>query len=310
MSFNIPVLFLIFRRKEVTQRAFTAIRDVKPLQLFIAGDGGRTHEEHERCVETRQAVLDMIDWECEVKTLFRDKNLGCRNAVSSAITWFFEQVEEGIILEEDCLAEPSFFAYCAELLERYRFDIRIMSVSGTNFQNGIRRGKADYYFSTRADCWGWATWRRAWSLYDRDMRHYPEFKENNLLATVLPHEHMRRYWEGMLESVYAGETSSWATIWVYSIWINHGLCIKPNVNLVSNIGFDSESTHCANPESPLANAATSELVVTKHPAIFIPDLAAELEEHKDTRISPLKYMLRHPLFLFRRRFWQEFIFKT
>ncbi len=310
MSLKIPVLFLIFRRKEVTQRAFSAIRAIKPLQLFIAGDGGRTGAEHNKCEETRAAVLEMIDWECEVKTLFRETNLGCREAVSTAITWFFGAVEEGIILEEDCLANPSFFAYCQELLERYRDDTRIMSISGTNFQNGIKRGTADYFFSTRADCWGWASWRRAWKLYDRNMSHYLEFRDNNIIKTVLPYAHMRKYWAEMLESVYAGETSSWASIWVYSIWINHGLCVKPNVNLVSNIGFDAESTHCANPESPLANAATSELVVTKHPAIFIPDLAAELEEHKDTRISPLKYMLRHPLFLFRRRFWQEFIFKT
>lgn len=221
---------------------------------------------------------------------------------------FFEHVEEGIILEEDCLANQSFFSYSAELLEKYRNDIRIMSIAGTNFQNGIKRGTADYYFSTQGDCWGWATWKRSWNLYDKDMQYYPEFKEQNFIETVLPYEHMRTYWSEMLESVYTGETSSWATIWVYSIWINNGLCIKPNVNLVSNIGFDDESTHCANPDSPLANAVTNTLVIKTHPSIIIPDKAAELEEHKDTRIPMLKYMLRHPLFLFRKRFWDEYFF--
>ncbi len=309
MSFTTPVLFLIFRRKSVAVKSFEAIKKIKPVSLFIAADGGRNVAEHERCKSVRDAVLDMIDWDCKVETLFRDINLGCREAVSSAITWFFNHVNEGVILEEDCYANQSFFEYCEVLLNKYRNDNRVMSIAGTNFQNGIKRGDADYYFSSLGDCWGWATWKRAWALYDNDMTHYIEFKNNYFLNAVLPFEHMRLYWADILEKVYRGEVSSWATIWVYSIWINNGLCIKPNKNLISNIGFDSESTHCADPKSPFANVATEPLIVKVHPNIFIPCIQAELEEHKDTRISVVKYMLRHPLFLIRKRFWKEYIFK-
>ncbi len=308
MAFSTPVLFLIFKRKEITVRSFAAIRAIRPAQLFIAADGGRDDAEQCRCEETRKAVCAMIDWECEVKTLFREKNLGCREAVSSAISWFFEQVEAGIILEEDCLANNSFFGYCEELLERYRDDTRIMSIAGTNLQNGIKRGSADYYFSIMGECWGWATWRRAWALYDGAMACYEEFRDRKIIHSILQYDHMIKYWAEMLENVYTGRTSSWATIWVYSLWINNGLCIKPNFNMISNIGFDSESTHCADPDSPLANLVTETLVLKKHPDIIFPDREADLEEHKDTRISMFKYMTRHPLFLFRKRFWDEYIF--
>jgi hypothetical protein len=173
---NTPVLFLIFNRPNTTEQVFEAIAKAKPRCLFVAADGPRTDKEGE--AEKCQAVRDIIkrvDWDCEVKTLFREQNLGCKEAVSSAITWFFEQVEEGIILEDDCLPSDSFFSFCAELLEKYRDDKRIMMISGDNFQDGIQRGDASYYFSSVPWIWGWATWRRAWRLYDREMQTFPSF---------------------------------------------------------------------------------------------------------------------------------------
>ena len=146
--FNTPILFLIFNRPDLTKQVFDKIREIKPLHLFIAADGprGDKYEDQELCRKTKE-IVSLIDWECEIKTLFRDENLGCGRAVSEAISWFFEHVEEGIILEDDCLPSSTFFNYCEILLEKYRWDNNIMHIGGTNFQNGIKRGNADYYFS-------------------------------------------------------------------------------------------------------------------------------------------------------------------
>jgi hypothetical protein len=136
---------------------------IKPRQLFVAADGPRPEidGEYDKCDKVR-SIVDSINWECEIKTLFRESNLGCRKAVSNAISWFFQSVEEGIILEDDCLPSPSFFfTFCAEMLQRYRHDEKIMMISGNNFQNGIRRGNASYYFSQIPNIWGWATWKNA-----------------------------------------------------------------------------------------------------------------------------------------------------
>ena len=158
-----PVLFLIFNRPELTEKVFQKIQDAQPKYLFVAADGPRDNKygEKDLCEKTRAVVLENITWECEVKTLFRTENLGCRTAVSSAINWFFENVEEGIILEDDTVPDNSFFSYCQALLEKYRNHEQIMMITGDNFQDGIKRGNGSYYFSRYVHIWGWASWRRA-----------------------------------------------------------------------------------------------------------------------------------------------------
>src|SRR5262249_20722231 len=160
---KIPVLFLIFNRPNTTARVMEAIRTAGPGRLYVAADGPRdgNADEAKRCAEVRR-IATQVDWPCEVQTLFRERNLGCRQAVSSAITWFFEQEQEGIILEDDCLPSPSFFPYCAELLARFRNDERIMCITGCNFQQDMKGYPYSYYFSKYHHVWGWATWRRAW----------------------------------------------------------------------------------------------------------------------------------------------------
>jgi len=166
-EFNTPILFLVFNRPNTTQRVFNVIRQVKPKQLFVAADGPRRDKgaDEEKCEATRE-IVKQIDWDCEVKTLFREENLGCGKAVSSAITWFFENVEEGIILEDDCLPNLDFFGYCEELLDRYRDNREVMFIGGDNFQKGKKWGDASYYFSAYNHVWGWATWKRTWDIYD------------------------------------------------------------------------------------------------------------------------------------------------
>ena len=303
-----PILFLIFRRPDVTVRVFEEIKKQQPKQLFIASDGGRTPEEHEKCELTRQTVLNMIDWECEVNVLFRDKNLGCRQAISSAITWFFEHVEMGIILEEDCLPHPSFFPYCEELLERYKNDTRIMTISGNNLQNGIKRGSADYYFSSIMHCWGWASWSRAWRLNDAEMKNYQHFKDANIVSNIYTNTAVQSWLISTLDSVYKQHLSSWAYIWLYSILYNNGLNILPNKNLISNIGFGEESTHCSDSNNPASNMQTYELQIKEHPNTFVIDLEADMYTFcnhmgvsKAKSIPLWKYIIKNPLSIFKRK---------
>ena len=123
---------MVFNRPDTTKQVFETIRKARPAQLFVAADGPRENrpDEAEKCAEVRRIVDNGIDWDCKVHRLYRDKNLGCKIACSSAIDWFFEHVDEGIILEDDTLPHPTFFQFCEELLKRYRDDERIMLISG------------------------------------------------------------------------------------------------------------------------------------------------------------------------------------
>lgn len=239
-----PVLFLIFNRPDQTVQVFAAIRAVRPARLYIAADGPRLDRsgEAERCTRARE-IATAVDWPCEVRTLFRDTNLGCKRAVSGALDWFFGAEEAGIVLEDDCLPHPDFFRFCDALLDRYAGDERVSVITGDNFQRGRRRGDASYYFSKYNHCWGWASWRRAWWLYDGAVSFWPEWKVSATWRERIPDAVERRYWEGIFDRVARGEIDSWAYPWTASVWYRGGLTVTPNANLVTNIGFTEEATH-------------------------------------------------------------------
>ncbi|MCX6762599.1 MAG: hypothetical protein NT093_02335 [Candidatus Moranbacteria bacterium] len=243
-NISTPVLFLIFNRPDVSQRVFNEIKKAKPSKLYVAADGPRKSKEGEssRCEETRK-IIEQVDWECKIVTLFREDNLGCKIAVSSAITWFFDHEEEGIILEDDCLPNPTFFKYCEELLNKYRYDERVMHISGDNFQFGKKRGDGSYYFSIYPYIWGWATWRRSWKKYDVNMRSFPLFKKQNQIRNIFENKQMQGYWMRIFERSFRGEIDTWDYQWTYTVWSQGGLSIFPNVNLISNIGHNAEATH-------------------------------------------------------------------
>ncbi|HBY56714.1 MAG TPA: hypothetical protein DEG96_02450 [Candidatus Atribacteria bacterium] len=272
-----PVLFLIFNRPDTTQKVFDAIKQAKPKQLFVAADGPREDKEgeKEKCKQTRK-IIEQVDWDCEVKTLFRDKNLGCKIAVSSAIDWFFENVEEGIILEDDCLPSQSFFWFCQELLEYYRKDTRIMMISGNNFQFGKIRGEGTYYFSKYAHIWGWATWRRTWKCYDVDIKSFDEFKRENQIKNIFRIKQQQKYWMNVFQKVYNNKINTWDYQWAYTCFINNGLCIMPNVNLVSNIGFNRDSLHTRDEDNIFSKIKTEEITKIIHPEFVLADQEADL----------------------------------
>ena len=241
-----PVVLIIFNRTDTTQRVFDAIREVKPLKLLVISDAPRINREGEaeQCEATR-AIINQVDWECEVLTNHSNINLGPRKRISSGLDWVFEQVEEAIVLEHDCLPGATFFRYCEELLEKYRDDERIMIISGNNLQFGRKRNQYSYYFSRYIHIWGWATWRRAWEKYDVSIPKWNELKDSSWLSDLLDNQQAVMYWSGIFDAIISGY-DTWDYSLVFSLWINEGLSISPQVNLVSNIGFGENAENCKN----------------------------------------------------------------
>ncbi len=271
------VLFLIFNRPQTTARVFEEIRKARPSRLYVAADGPRATRpgEDERCAITRR-IATAVNWPCEVQTLFREENLGCKNAVSSAIDWFFEHEEEGIILEDDCLPDPTFFAYCDELLEYYRNNPEVGLISGDNFQVGHVHGDGSYYFSRYAHIWGWASWRRVWRLYDRDCSDWPEFDRSGRLNAVLKGSAREaRYWRGKFRAVHAGRIDTWDYQLTLLIWYHGMVTALPQQNLISNIGFGADATHTSG-ESRFANVPTEPMSFPlRHPSTTAKNEAAD-----------------------------------
>jgi hypothetical protein len=269
-----PVLLLIFNRPEYTREVFGAIRAVRPKYLYIAADGPRPgHEEDIGLCREARSVADQIDWDCEVHTLFRDRNLGCKMGVSSAITWFFDAVTEGIILEDDCVPDPSFFGYCSRLLERYRDDERVMMITGTNhFFNKLEIPES-YFFSQWYSVWGWATWRRAWRLYDIRLTDWPKFSKQHYLDDLIPHRVARDYYRGMFQVSYENRVDSWAVPWWYTCIFQNGLVTVPKYNLISNIGehghFSDGKQYAKVTRMPTRPVETADMV---HPAYVVPNV--------------------------------------
>lgn len=189
---------------------FEAIRQAKPPRLYVAADGPRFNREGEvdRVIQVRQ-IASAVDWPCELKTLFRNENLGCKKAVSSGIDWFFENEQQGIILEDDCLPHPDFFTFCETLLNRYANDDRVWVITGDNFQDGQWRGEGSYYFSCYNSVWGWASWRRAWVKRDMDIKFWPAWKMSSEWKAWLPNKVERKYWLRIFDRMYRNEVDTW-----------------------------------------------------------------------------------------------------
>lgn len=269
-SLKTAVLFLVFNRPDTTKQVFEAIRQAKPPRLYVAADGPRAEKagEAEKVKQARR-IATQVDWDCEVKTLFRDKNLGCKYAVSGAIDWFFENEEEGIILEDDCLPSQSFFWFCEELLERYRDDMRVWHIGGIN-PIDKQLFSTTYYFSQYNRIWGWATWKRAWKFFDPEILLWPEIKQKKLHFAFF-NKRAARYWEKIWDRIYANKIDTWDYQWFFCRVIQ-GKAIIPCVNLVSNIGFNKDGTHTHNQNESLSKLVTGEVVFPLiHPTFIIED---------------------------------------
>ncbi len=234
MYFERPILFIVFNRPETTRQVLAKLKAIQPRQLFVAADGPRKgHYSDEIACKAVRDLVEAIDWPVEVYTLFREENLGCGRAVSGAIDWFFDHVESGIILEDDCLPDLTFFPFCDNLLTKYRDDARIMHISGTSLTS-CSADNDSYYFSKYEHIWGWATWKRAWSLYDFELKNYKD-DTRELITNA-----SKKY---MLDKIKGGDYFTWDYQWHFCLLLYGGICITPNISLVENIGYGTDSTH-------------------------------------------------------------------
>jgi hypothetical protein len=276
MAIESPVAFIVFNRPDLTERVFQSIRQAQPRRLLVIADGPRVDRpgEAEKCAAVR-AVIGQIDWECEVLTNYSETNLGCKQRVSSGLDWVFSQVEEAIILEDDCLPAPSFFPFCQELLEKYREDDRVSMICGTNYQQGNSRTGDSYYFSKYVHVWGWAGWRRAWKDYDVEIQTWPDCKAQNLLRSTFCNEYEQKLWIDAFDRVHSGGLDTWDYQWVYACLSQHRLSIVPDRNLISNIGFGTDATHTYM-ESPWGNLPRQDIWEIQHPALMARNYEADL----------------------------------
>ena len=290
-----PVAFIIFNRPDVTMKVFERIRQAKPTKLFLIADGARDNKigEFEKVQQCR-AIKDMVDWKCKVKTNFADKNMGCKNRVYSGISWVFDNVDEAIILEDDCLPSMSFFRFCQELLEKYRNDTRITVIAGSN-HDWVEDFEGSYTFANRLRMWGWASWKRAWKLNDIDMNLWAEVRKKEILKKICLNDLDYVRTTNELQATSEGKIDTWDYQFAFANYLYHGLDIIPRVNMVRNIGFGANATHTFDKFSKEAFYLDDDMEFPLiHPKIFLPQdrisenleparTQAEMQEEFDLR---------------------------
>lgn len=294
---NVPVIFIVFRRPGLTAPVFARIREVRPAKLFIVADGPRPGHpgEAEECRRTRRLIEQGVDWPCEVVRVYAETNLGCARRVSSGLTRVFEQVEEAIVLEDDCLPDPTFFQFCAELLERYRGDERIAQIAGCSFRAIPPDSGDSYFFSQYPHCWGWATWRRAWRHYDHSMTAWRDPARRRELLRRIEAPAERKYWRHAFSGTLSERHDSWGYRWTLTCWSRGLLSIVASSNLVSNIGVGVDATHTRDQDQKLTLPAYPMPFPLQHPIQIVRDAAADA-------VTGQVYFRRPSFF---RRCWQR-----
>jgi hypothetical protein len=290
------VMMIVFNRPEQTRKVFERIREAKPKRLYIAADGVRSDRPDDitSTAQTR-AIVDEVDWACEVKTLFRDQNLGCKTAIKTGLDWFFEQEEEGIVLEDDCVPELTFFRYAAELLDKYRHDDRIATIAGTNYLLESQKFESSYYFSKYLFVWGWASWRRVWKDYDFEIKSWPKFRDEGRLHQVFPNNRSLRYWTSIFDRTHDGTLNAYDYQFFFSQLVNHRLSIAPSRNLVRNIGWGMDSTNTANRNPEMGMATFPMEFPMAHPEFLVPDERADTFTEHLIFAKPLHRKVRNRL---------------
>ena len=280
--FKTPILIIAWKRPQKTRELIKKIKLINPEKLYIACDGPKNENSSEdaKVKETKEILLKNFEEVRLKKYFFSKNNQGCKLGVSNAINWLFEYEKEGIILEDDCIPHLDFFNFCREMLEIYRNDERIWSITGHNQQNNIQRGSGTYYFSKYPRSWGWATWQRCWAKYDRDINDWPNIKSKGILKNQLKNKREINFWEKTLYNIYFyNSPNTWDYQWTLSSFLNSGLTIVPNKNLIKNIGFDEEATHTfegdANTFIELDQQNTNGIFPTIHPEYFVIDKNAD-----------------------------------
>jgi hypothetical protein len=272
-----PVVFLVFNRPGHTRQVFEAIRRARPPRFYVVGDGPRPDRPDEagRVDEVRKIISNGVDWPCEVRTNYAETNLGCGRRISSGLNWVFAQELEAIVLEDDCLPDPTFFRFCAELLTRYRENVRVGMISGCNFQNSPPANGASYYYSAYNHGWGWAAWRRSWQLFDWHMARWTALRPSPWLNEFLGSRLAAIYWRERFDMTQSGYIDTWDYRWTSALWAHDALAVLPSKNLVTNIGFDSAATHFSGRDQRLSIASHPMSFPLSYPDLIVRDAAAD-----------------------------------
>lgn len=293
---------IVFNRPDMTRQVFERIRGAQPKRLYISADGPRaTRADDLDTTQSTREIAQAVDWDCQVKTLFRDQNLGCKTAIKTGLDWFFEQEEEGIILEDDCVPEPTFFRYAAEMLDRYRHDERIATIAGTNYLLESMKFESSYYFTKYLFVWGWASWRRVWHEYDFEMKTWPKFRDQGRLHRVFPKPRSLKYWTWIFDRTHDGTFNAYDYQFFYSQMINNRMSIAPARNLVTNIGWGSGSTNTSHRNPEMGMATYPMEFPIRHPEFMVPDERADQITEDLIFAKPLHRKVRNRLIRILRR---------
>lgn len=273
--YNVPILLIAFNRPDHVRQVLTEIRKQQPAQLFVCQDGPREGNEidHIRCQEVRDVIKELVDWPCELHTLYQEKNLGCGPGPAAGITWFFEHVEMGIVLEDDCLPHPEFFLYCEELLNKYKYDNRISFIGGCNYNIPISANDSYSFMGGHHQTWGWASWRRVWTQFDYYLNYWDFKLFQRVIKQYYKDRKQQNYWAEIFEKVKLDRLneSCWDYQFYFSCWKNQQYAIYPKVNLVSNVGFGNDATHTNADGNALLCIQTQSIMPLKHPKKVIYD---------------------------------------
>lgn len=261
-----PVALFVYNRPNLTAEVLAAISLYAPDSLFIISDGPKASREDFHAVNEVRRICNSVNWPCKVKRDYREVNLGCRNSITSGLSWVFSQVDEAIILEDDCLPDITFFRFCSNLLEKYRDDSRIFTIGGFKAENTIGENHNSYYYSKYPCTWGWATWKRSYKDFDPNLADWSEDKNLQWLTDYLGDPFYANYWAYMLTKAKQG-SNDWDYAWAYHCWINNALSIRPNINLIQNTGFNTMATHTKDSNHPFGKILSSKMSFPmRHPS--------------------------------------------
>lgn len=289
------MLLMGFNRPDTTARVFEAIRSARPKKVYVSLDAPRPDvaSDRSRCAAVRDVI--QVDWPCSVQLRVGAEHLGCRDGVCAALDWFFEYEESGIIVEDDCVPNASFWKFCTEMLNKYKDDNRVATISGSNYEFGHSSREASYYFSRQIYVWGWATWRRVWHSVDRSLSHWDQLRDSGWLRDLLSSSASERFWSRNFDAAQRRQIDAWSYYMVYSAWTHGQMSVVPSRNLTSNIGFGPDAVHTRR-STRYDRMPTEELEFPLvHPSLEMVDEAA------DRYVAAQNYS-RH---VFPRRVWNR-----
>ena len=239
---DISVLILFFNRPQQLSQVFEQVRKARPSRLFLYQDGPRSEKDMPGIMACRE-VVSQVDWECQVETLYQEKNYGCDPSEYISQKWAFSHVDKCVVLEDDDVPAVSFFSFCKEMLERYESDERITLISGFNVEEQTTDAEGDYFFTTNFSIWGWASWRRVIDQWDEHYTWLDNPVAVHQLEELISERGYRDDFLPMCRKHREQGKAFYETIFWSHMLLSNGLAIVPCKNMINNLGATADSTH-------------------------------------------------------------------